>query len=236
MANEIETASNENIGFAKRLVGVFLSPTTTFNAVKKQPNWVVPLIVLLVISLAMTIALNPVIISEQTTKTIEKLEERGMNQEQIDEAVQKSQQFMNVSIYAFAVVGTFVVLLIGSLIWLFVSNTIMGGENKFAQLMGVNVYRYFIPTLGGIIKLPIMLSQKTLNVHFSLAAFMADASKDTFLYKMLMQVEVFNVWSIVVLCLGIAAVGNHNVKKVWPWVVGIYLAWYLITSGLSGLF
>ena len=133
-----------------------------------------------------------------------------MDQEQIDTAIERSQKVMGVMIYVGPVLFTFLMLAIGALIWMFVSNVILGGQTTFSQLLAVNVYRTFIVLLGSLIKLPIMLSQKTLNVHFSVAAFLPDASKDTLMYKLLAQLEVFNIWSIALLCIGIAIVGNHD--------------------------
>jgi hypothetical protein len=88
--------------------------------------------------------------------------------------------------------------------------------------------------LGSIIKSPLILAKKTINIHFSIATFLPASSSDTFIYKLLSKVEIFNIWGIVVLCIGIAIIGRFNIKKVWPIVVGLYTAWYIITSLISG--
>jgi len=227
---------SQDMGLIRRIIGVFLSPSTTFAAVRERPAWVTPSIILLVIVLGMTVLMKPVIQKEQMVKAVQKMEERGLSQEQIDQAISKSQKVMNYTMYPAAVIFTFLNFLIGAAIWLFVVKTILGADAKYSQMIGVNVYRYFIPILGGAVKLPIILAKQTLNVHFSAAIFLSDAMKETFIYKLLAQVEVFNIWSIAVLCIGIAVVAKVDVKRVWPWVVLIYVLWYVVSIGLGTMF
>ena len=107
---------------------------------------------------------------------------------------------------------------------------------ELAQLLEVVSLSSLIPVLGMVIKIPIILSKETMNVHFSLAPFMSDSAKDTFLYKFLMNTDFFNIWYIAVLCIGIAVVGGLKVKKVWPVVVILLIVWYLATAALGNLF
>ena len=180
--------------------------------------------------------MQPVIVTESLQKQQEKMEERGMSQEQIDGIAERTQSWMKYTIMPSAVVVTIVGLLIGALIWLFVGNVILGGSAKFKQLFSINVFRSFIPILGGFIKLPIILNKQTLNVHFSLATFMSDALKDTFLYKALASVELFNIWSIAVLCIGVAVACKIKISKVWPIVVIVYAIYFIGQAALSSLF
>ena len=121
-------------------------------------------------------------------------------------------------------------------VWLFVSNVLLGGSSRYAQLLGVVVYAGFIGLLGFLIKLPIMLSQGTMNVHFSLATLMSDASKETFLYKLLANVELFNLWTIAVTSIGIALVAGLKTKKVWPWVALITVLYWVVAAAVGGAF
>ncbi len=230
-----EVSVSQDMGLVKRIIGVFLSPSATFAAVRQRPNWLVPAIIIVLISLGQVHLMKPVIQKEQQTRIIEKMEEKGVPQEQIDNTLEKSMKAMNYTIYPTVVIVTFINFLIGAAIWFFVGRTILGADVKYAQMLGVNVYRYFITTLGGLIKLPIILAKQTLNVHFSLATFLPDAQKETFLYKFLAQVEVFNIWSIAVLCIGIAVVTRTDVKKIWPWVVILFVLWYVVSIGVGSL-
>jgi hypothetical protein len=240
MNNETNQTSvqpqTQEIGILGRIIGVFTSPKKTFESISRKPSWVLPLIILVILSGVMTFIMQPVIITESLNKQAEKMEERGMDQDQIDAIAERTEGMMKITMIPSAIIVTAASLAIGALIWLFVGNVILGGSGKFTQLFSVNIYRSFIPLLGLLIKLPLILSKETLNVHFSLATFMSDELRDTFLYKILASVEVFNIWAIAVLCIGIAVVYKFKTNKVWPIVVIVYAIYFLGSAALSGLF
>lgn len=223
-------------GPLSRIIGVFTSPKLTFESIGRRPDWLIPFIIIVLLSGALTFFMQPIITTEAIQKQQEKMEERGMSADQIDAAVEQTTKVMKFTVLPSAIVVTALNFIIGALIWLFVGNILLGGAAKFKHLFAVNVYRSLITMLGGLIKLPIILSKETLNVHFSLATFMSDELRETFLYKVLVQTDIFNIWSIAVLCIGLAAIYNFKVKKVWPVVVLIYAGFYLASSAISGLF
>lgn len=227
--------SNES-GPLSRIIGVFTSPKMTFESIGRKPDWLIPLIIIVLLSGVMTYFMQPIITTTALQAQQEKMEERGMERDQIDAAAEQTQKVMKFTVLPSAIVMTALSFVIGALIWWFVGNILLGGAATFKLVFAVNVYRSLIPLLGGLIKLPIILSKETLNVHFSLATFMSDELRDTFLYKILVQTDIFNIWSIAVLCIGLAAIYKFKVNKVWPLVVILYVAFYLATTGLSTLF
>ncbi|RLD12292.1 hypothetical protein DRI50_09270 [candidate division KSB1 bacterium] len=219
-----------------RIINVFVAPSKTFQAVSHKPKWAWPLIISLLLTFAAMWVLTPVVITDSKSTMEEKMLERGMSQDQVDNAVAQAAKYQKYSIAPTTFVAGLIMTFILAGIWLFVGNTVLGGSAKFAQMMGVIVYSGFIGLLGLLIKMPIMLSQQTMNVHFSLATFMADASKDTFLYKLLANVEIFNIWTIAVYAIGIAIVAKLKVKSVWPWVLILTVLYWAAAAGLGSAF
>ena len=235
--NQTSTPAQEgDLNIVQRIINVFTNPSTTFKAVKARPSWLVPVIIVLALTLVITILLKPVILQEQRTRTIESMENRGMSQEQIEQALKQSGTIMKYAFFPSALIGVLISVLISAGVWLFVSNTLLGGTARYPHMLEVSAYSSIITSLGGIIKLPIMLQKETLNVHFSLATFISDSAKNTLLYKFLANTDLFNIWSIIVLCIGIAVVGGLKVKKVWPIVVILLVIWYIATAALGKLF
>jgi len=221
------------MGFVARLFNVFVSPRETFEAVRERPAWVVPFIIIILITAGTTYFMTPLTADMQKDLIENRMENMGASDEQIEDALERAEGNQIAGVIGGAV-SVAIMLIVGGLIWLFVSNTILGGEATFGQMMGVNVYRYFIMLVGLLIKLPIMLSQQTINIHFSLAKlFMDEASMNTFLYKFLANIELFNLWSIAVLIVGIATVIRVNISKVWPWAAVLFLIYYLAVSGIQ---
>jgi len=226
----------ETMSFIQRVINVFVNPGKAFIAVRNKPNWIPPAMLVILLGLLMTYLIAPIAMQEQEEKTITMLEKRGMSQDQIDEALESGQAIGKYIMYPSALIGGIVVLLLSAAIWLFVSNTLLGGQARYTQMLEVAGLSSLIATVGMFIKIPIILAQKTMNVHFSLATFLPENSKDTFLYKFLINTDLFNVWSIAVLCIGIAVVGGLKVKKVWPVVVALLIVWYLGVAALGNLF
>ena len=224
-----------DMGLINRIVGIFLWPEKANRAIAARPRWVVPAVLLIILFLAFSYFVRPVAVEELSSRLPIVLEEKGVPSERIDQIIENIEQTPSWKSLINPLVGTLFGFFVWPLIWLFISNVVLGAEAKYGALLGVNVYRYFIPALGNFIKLPIMLSQRTLNVHFSIATFLPEEQRFTFLYRFLMQVDVFNIWSIAVLSIGIAVISKKSANSVWPWVGLSYALWWIVLAGLMGL-
>ncbi len=232
--NPAEQTKDMNI--FSRIWNVFVAPASTFEAVKKSPKWVVPLILSLLIMGVAMFFLTPIVIEESKDKTAEQLEKRGMtDQTQIDQTLEQSAKVQKVVIAPSAVIAGAIFTFILAALWLFVSNVLAGGSAKYTQVLGVYAYTGFISLLGFLIKFPLIWSQKTMNIHFSPATFLADSSSDTFLYKVLAKLDLFSIWGMVVLGIGLAIVAGLKPKKVIPWVVILYVLWWVGSASLSNM-
>lgn len=226
----------KDMNILSRIINVFVSPSQTFQAVSAKPKWGVALVISLLLTFGAMYTLTPIIMTEQKSAMEEKMSERGMSGDRIDQAVQQAQKVQKYTIApAAAIVGLIMTFILAGL-WLFIGNTILGGEAKYSQMLGVIVYSGYIGLFGLLVKLPLMLSQHTMNIHFSLATFMSDAAKDTFLYKFLMNIELFNLWTIAVYSIGIAIVARLKVKSVWPWVLMLTVLYWAAAAGIGSAF
>ncbi|HOT96095.1 MAG TPA: YIP1 family protein [bacterium] len=226
-----------NLSFLQRLIQLFIKPSAAFAAVRQNPRWITPAIVVLLLTAGMTWYLTPAIQKEQRERMTAQMEKRGMDQEQIATAVEGiNKPWMKYMMLGSAVVGSLLVILAMAGIWLLVAKSVLGGEACYAHMLEVVSLSMIIPTLGMLFKAPIIHYKETMNVHFSLATFMPDSSRDSFLYKFLMNSDFFNIWFIAVLCIGIAVVSGLKVQKVWPVVVGLLVVWYLASAAIGGLF
>lgn len=231
-----EKIQEKDMNVFQRIINVFVAPTAAFTAVREKPKWIIPFILIILISLFTAIMLQPVLSDVQQKAMIKQFEKMGMDESEMEQAMETARERAALFIYPSAVLGVAFVVTIGALIWLFVGNTILGAPVTFHQAMGLNVYRYLIISLGGLIKLPIMLSQNSLDVHFSLASFMSSEASASFIYKFLSHIDVFNIWSIAVLCIGLSVITRMEVKKVWPLVTALFLGYFVASAVLGSAF
>ncbi len=233
--NQSEQTSGKDMNLFARIWNVFVSPTSTFEAVKEKPKWVVPFIIsILIMGGAMQI-LTPTVMEESKDKMIEQFEKRGMSDDQIDQALAQSTKWQKYTIVPSTIIVGAISVFILAAIWLFVTNVLSGGAAKYSQILGAYVYAGFIGLLGFLIKIPLMLSQGTMNIHFSFATFMSESASDSFLYKLLAKMDLFSVWGMVVLGIGLAIVGGLKPKKVLPWVIILFVLWWVGSAALSNM-
>lgn len=229
-------APGAKMSIPKRLIGVFTNPTATFEDIKNKPEWIIAaLIFIIILSATMYIQFSDAgIIQEQKDLMMQKMEQRGSTQAQIEVAERMTDK-MRPFIPIITIIQFFIGLIIaGSGVWLFVSNVVYGAKARYGHMLAVTSYTSLIVALGSLIKLPIMLSKHTSFVHFSAATFMSDAARNTFLYKFLMySTDLFTIWIIALLSIGVATVSGAKVNKVWPVVVGINLVFYVILALVS---
>ena len=123
-----------------------------------------------------------------------------------------------------------------SAVYLFVGNVILGGKASFKKVLSVTSWSWLIFSLAGLVMLPLVLSQETMQISFSLATFMSDESKTTFLYKFLQKVEIFSIWWLAVYSIGLSVIYKMETKKMATAVAAVYLIYAVVGSALGAMF
>lgn len=231
---------NAHPGLISRLSNLFFSPTSTFKAIQTKPDWIVPALIFAVIMALFGYiqVTNPGLIKAQREMVEQMMEKMNVPPEQVAQQMEAGQARSRITTPLGAFAGPVIMLIfIGSAIWLFVSNVIFGAKARYGQMLGVTSYTALITALGTLVKLPIMTAKGDLMVHFSIATFLPASMSKTFVYTFLMfATDIFNIWTIAVLAIGVAVVSNLKTSKVWPVVVLINLVYYAITAAVMTMF
>lgn len=238
--NSAQNESNVNeasqMTTMQRILGVFTAPTKTFENIDKKPDWVVPLVILLLITMLFTYFTMPYILDEKMAEQQEKLAERGLTPAQIENAMEMGQKFGVVFGFVGAAIGVVVVILISTLILKFIGNVVLSGKAAFKNLFSVYTYSSLIGALGMLIKLPLVFQKETHDVHFSLALFLSDEQSKTFLYNFLKMFELFAIWQYVLVAIGFAVVYQFSLKKAGWSVAIVFLIYAIIVAVLASSF
>jgi len=223
-------------GVLSKIIGVFISPRKSFESVDRKPNWVAPVVILLLFSLVASFAIMDVAVSERMEEQREKMIERGMSPTDADAALEKGMAIGKIAGYVFAPVGTVVTLLIVAGVLLFAGNVLLGGESTFKKAFAMYSYASLIGVLGFLLKIPLILQKQTMNVHFSLATFLpADQSK-RFVYLLLSKVEIFSLWQLAVVCIGMGVIYHFHTKKAATVVVPLWAVYAIGSAAIGSLF
>ncbi len=190
--------------FLARVVGVFVSPGETFEDIARKPTIIMPLLlVMAVIALSayMTfphaIADNP---KQLNTPQFQALSE--------DQQEQQLNLFRLIGTFAGPVIVVVFTLLFALLYW-GVGN-LAGGQPTFKGMWSVILFGGMISIVANsLIKLPLILQKETVaGVTFSPAALFGDLEFTDLKYRILFQLDLFNLWAMIVVGIGIAKVAR----------------------------
>lgn len=242
MTQNEQFAPTKEKNVVERIVGVFINPGETFKSVGRKPQWLVPLVLVLIISLALSFFIIPIAMEEAQNdpKSIErlgdaraKMAERGMTEQQIDDAFAQQQKLGRIIGPISGVVMTTVLILAIAGILLLISNVGLGGQINYSAMVSMYSYSMFIVLLGSIIKLPLIIKQQSVKIFFSLATFLSPEASETFLYRLLNKFALFEIWQLAVVIIGVAVMNKFATPKAAVPIVALWLLYVVVVSILN---
>jgi len=226
----------EELSIVQKIVGIFTAPAKAFASIDLSPSWIIPLTLILAVNLVFVYFANDIILEETLVQQEEAMVERGMDAEQIDAALTQVESWTPISVWVLSIIGPPIILAIVSGVFLFVGNVILGGKTSFKKVLSVTAWSWLIFSLAGLVMLPLVLSQETMQISFSLATFMSEESKNTFLYLFLQKIEVFTIWWIAVYSIGLGVIYKTKTQKMATAVGVVYFIYAVVASALGGMF
>ncbi len=134
-----------------------------------------------------------------------------------------------------AIVGTFigvpfVAVLLTALLWA-AFNTILGGTASFKQVMAVLAHSQIISALGAVFAAPIMYARGVMSSGVAnLGALLPMLDETSFLARFLGMIDLFMVWWVVVLAIGLAALYRKQTSSI---ATGLFIFYGLIALGIA---
>jgi hypothetical protein len=249
---DAETQPAEDISLTDAMTGVYTEPAATFEAVKnskKRSYWVVPTILLIVITLVASFLvindeeLYSEIKTMQTKAAKERLEESvkdgKMSQEQMDQSLEQMEKFMDKS-SPFFLISAILGPIFGGLVILFFRGLVLWGVLKIFK--GTASYMLVICTLGlasmidmisAVINTVLAIVMGKLTVNIGPALFITKDMVGESMAKLLGHFDLIAIWCLIVLGIGLGAVSNLKSSKTIPVVFALWLIWIVLVSFLN---
>ena len=228
---------------AARITNTFIAPTKTFTDLRRSASWWAPWLLMAIVGLFFVYAMDRQVSFEQIArnevarnpKTVEQLDKLSPEQraKQMSFATSLTRDISYatpaVQLIAFVVIA-------GVLMGTF--NLAAGASIPFKAMLAIVVYGSLpsiISGLLGIVSLFAGVDPAGFNVRNPVAtnpAYFMDPSGNKFLYSMASMLDVFVLWSIVLMGIGVAC--NSKVKR--GTAIGLILAWYLVYKMVGAAF
>ena len=240
-APPVEAAPTKN--FFERLVGVFFSPTETFQDIARKPDILIPLIVLTLFAFATTILVMPrmdfePMIAQQT----EQLQKQNPNMSEADAARMAgyTRAFGKVTGYAVPVLMIIGYLIIALVLW--GAFRLMGGTGGYKHALSTTLYSYMPRMLlGGLIGTIVIMARGTVDalqmatVVKTNPAFLVEMKEQPVLFSLLSSLDVFVLWTLFLLVLGFSIVSRLSKAKSAAIVISLWLITVVIKLGFAAL-
>ena len=196
---------------ASRLVGVFISPKSTFPDIVRNPRWWVPVILLAIMATAVAAAYGRHVGWE---RAIRQQIERNPRMEQVS-AAQREQTIAlvtRVTSYAAYAAGLGVLLsvVVVSAVLIFLFNILMSADLKFPSMLGIVAYSYLPSLISSALTLLVMFMKDPEDfdiqrpLAFNLGAFLPDGTPK-WAVTMGGSFDLFSFWIIALLATGISS-------------------------------
>jgi hypothetical protein len=211
-----------------RFFGVLLSPTETFRAVVAKPTWLVVALIVIALTGGTQFWFQSTDVGRQATldETLRKSEAFGFKLEGAAyDSVRKSIMEPSTLRVAFSAVTMVVAplvmwaILAGILFLVFAST---GGQAAFKQVFAVVVHSSVVSAVGTIIMTPVNYFRESLSSATNLGVFLPFLPEGNFFARLAGMVDVFVVWWVMVLAIGLAVCYRKKTRNVAAGLFAVY--------------
>lgn len=225
-----------------RLIGVFTSPGRTFESISRRPNWVLPLLVMVGIALTATLIITPRMdIGAMVQKGIEQ-SGRDVPPAQLDKIVGVYEKFKwPIALGSALIIQPAIWVLCALVFW--VAFKLAGSDIGFDGSFSVTLHSFLPQGLLGLLSIPVALSYSSIGfeqvksgsfLKSNPAAFAPEGTGPVLL-SLLSSLDVFTIWTVILLCIGTRIVAKVKRGTATGIVVGSWLAVVLIKLGFAAL-
>lgn len=229
-----------------RIIGVFFSPGATFEDIVRKPSWVLPVVLLTLLSVGVSFSINQRINwREFMSQQIEKSPgAANMSAEQKEQRIEGGAKFSPPFTYAIGLLGPIIITLLVALVMWGSYNLLGGADTNFGTSFSITSHAF----LTGLVSSPLFILILYLKpvgsvdldnpVAANLAAVLPDDSAK-WLVALCKSIDIFSIWTLILLAMGFAATNRKKLKgskafsiafTVWAVFVVLRVGWAFIFS------
>ena len=208
--------------FYRNLVDVIRSPGKAIGRTMEKKKWVAIFLLILAVSSIATYVTYPVTKAEQAKLLRNSEFAARMSEEQL-ESLDKftPAQRLAGALFPFPITALTIVI---AAFFVYLFFKIGGAEGGYMNFFSGVVHASVIDmVLAGIVKSVLILSQKSILVSTSLSLLLPAAGFRSFRYLLLSQFDLFSIWYLVALALGVAQFAKISVRKSFGITAGYFL-------------
>ncbi|MGB3564998.1 MAG: Yip1 family protein [Thermoanaerobaculia bacterium] len=220
-----------------RLIGVLISPEKTFRSIAERPTWVVALVVLVLLGTAVGyLVFQKLDMAEVISQS---MADRG--QQASDEELERATEMVERFGWLGAMVGVLVIAPLAMFVFaliLWVVFKLLGGEFSYQTSLSVTLHSLMPTAVSSLLSLPVIYSRGTIGLEesqrgvlFSNLGALAPEDSGPALTALLSSIDLFTIWTLVLLTIGFSIVGRVSKTAAGLTVVLLWVVYVLAKVG-----
>jgi hypothetical protein len=223
-----------------RLLGALFNPRPTFEDIARRPTWIAPLVVLVLVSLAITAIFGQRVgwrsFMERQFAGNPRTEQ--MPPEQREQALERAVQFAPVIGYAGAIVILPLAALVVAGVLLGAFNLIASAGIQFKNALGIVTHAWMPGFVGGLLAILVLFLKdpSTVDLEHLVASnpgALLSGDSPKWLITLATSFDLFTIWSILLMAVGFSSANPKKVSvaRAFGIIVVLWLAYVLVKVG-----
>jgi hypothetical protein len=244
LAPEPEAVETPRMGVLALSVDLLLRPASAMSRLSEHPGrrWIWPLLALLLVRVATVIAQTPARSRfQQAVMQAQLADQPGMDPQAMAGLQAAGGGALGIITAVLAALGVVFTVIVGAIVVagiLHFAGTVMGGQQSFQQVFTVTSWAHLPLVIGGILQFAQALMGGFDPCPSGLAGLVCADPMDkeatrSFLEPFLAQIELWNLWYLLLLAIGVMAVSKVSRRKAAA-AVGVVVS-LSIAAGLAGV-
>ncbi|MFO7637817.1 MAG: YIP1 family protein [bacterium] len=222
------------------MLSVFTSPGQLFARLRERPVWLLPLALAVVASLAATaVSTNYFDWSEQRDAAVEAMQQRGMSETDIEQALVQMERFTGNPLMRFGMplAGGLITQLVAFFFLALIYNLalpLLGAQGSYRGVMSVTAHAGLVAVPAAALRILLMVMTRSAQAGTSLLLAFPGLEQG-FLQVVLSRVDPFVIWQVVLTGLGLKVFFDIKGSKSYWLVAAIWVFITLVFGLLAGL-
>ena len=234
-------SSGVSVSAPGRVIGTFFSPVPTFQSIAARPGFILPMALWIAASLLVSAFMLPRMDYEGMIRS--RLEKSGqaLSEDRIQAQVAIQKRIApKITLAIGALAPVLITLLVTLVFW--ASFKAFGWDFTFRQGVGATAHAFLPGVLGALILVPVLSSkdlidpQNMSDLLRSNLGFLVDRKASPALHSLSGSLDLFAIWTMVLLAIGYAAAARVSRKAAGGIIVTIWALYVLGKAGLAALF
>jgi Yip1 domain len=229
-----------------RIIGTFFSPKPTFEDIVRKPTWILPMVLILVLSATGVVALNQHFdwkgyVAQQIEKSPRAA---SLSADQKQQQAEVSAKYAPIFAYVFGLPLPLIGILVIALVLMGLYNLMAGAGANYKTSLAIVCHALVPASIVGTFLFLLVLFLKPVGsfdlenpVATNLAILLPeDAGK--WLVTLCKNIDLLEFWKLILLGIGFAAVNPRKLKGAKPFAIvfGAFLVYVILRTGIAFAF